>query len=197
MTQSPILPARPACLQDEYHVLLRQYAEVQTRCSLQIAAQAQEIESLRAELMRVRAQVIERETRLWLARETAARLARGATVSLRRSTLLRQVRRLTALVQDLIRERLNGQWRTQTTRAAPGEARAIRDLTHGLAAAQLVICQTGCLSHRDYWRVKDVCKRTGKTCVLVTDPEALRRAGLGAAGRADVQQPPARQGADG
>lgn len=36
-----------------------------------------------------------------------------------------------------------------------------------LAAADLVICQTGCISHNAYWRVKDHCKRTGKQCVFV------------------------------
>jgi hypothetical protein len=50
-----------------------------------------------------------------------------------------------------------------------------------LAAADLVICQTGCISHDAYWRVKDHCKRHGKRCVYVESPSAssLRRA-LGA-----------------
>ena len=39
-----------------------------------------------------------------------------------------------------------------------------------LAAADLVICQTGCISHDAYWRVKDHCKRTGKRCVFVESP---------------------------
>lgn len=39
-----------------------------------------------------------------------------------------------------------------------------------LAAADLVICQTGCISHNAYWRVKDFCKRTGKQCVYVENP---------------------------
>lgn len=47
-----------------------------------------------------------------------------------------------------------------------------------LAAADLVICQTGCVSHDAYWRVKDHCKRTGKRCVFVETPSrsALERA---------------------
>lgn len=47
-----------------------------------------------------------------------------------------------------------------------------------LAAADLVICQTGCVSHDAYWRVKDHCKRTGKRCVFVENPSAagLKRA---------------------
>ena len=33
-----------------------------------------------------------------------------------------------------------------------------------------VICQTGCISHNAYWRVKDHCKRTGKPCVFIDNP---------------------------
>lgn len=45
-------------------------------------------------------------------------------------------------------------------------------LDASLAAADLVICQTGCISHNAYWRVKDFCKRTGKRCVFVENPSA-------------------------
>jgi len=47
-----------------------------------------------------------------------------------------------------------------------------------LAAADLVICQTGCISHNAYWRVKDHCRRTGKRCVFVETPSSagLKRA---------------------
>lgn len=43
-------------------------------------------------------------------------------------------------------------------------------LDASLAAADLVICQTGCISHHAYWRVKDYCKRTGKRCIFVDNP---------------------------
>lgn len=43
-------------------------------------------------------------------------------------------------------------------------------LDASLAAADLVICQTGCISHNAYWKVKDFCKRTGKQCVFVENP---------------------------
>lgn len=43
-------------------------------------------------------------------------------------------------------------------------------LDANLAAADLVICQTGCISHGAYWRVKDYCKRTGKRCLFVDNP---------------------------
>lgn len=47
-----------------------------------------------------------------------------------------------------------------------------------LAAADLVICQSGCISHNAYWRVKDHCKRTGKRCIFIETPSrsALERA---------------------
>ena len=47
-------------------------------------------------------------------------------------------------------------------------------LEASLVAADLVICQTGCLSHGAYWRVQDHCRRTGKACVLVEQPDAVR-----------------------
>lgn len=43
-------------------------------------------------------------------------------------------------------------------------------LDASLAAADLVICQTGCISHLAYWRVKDHCKRTGKRCIFIDNP---------------------------
>ncbi|EKD97700.1 MAG: hypothetical protein ACD_23C00770G0003 [uncultured bacterium] len=36
-----------------------------------------------------------------------------------------------------------------------------------LAAADIAICQAGCISHNAYWRVKDLCKRTGKLCMFM------------------------------
>lgn len=46
----------------------------------------------------------------------------------------------------------------------------VNQLEASLAAADLVICQTGCISHSAYWRVKDFCKRTGKRCVFIDNP---------------------------
>ena len=48
----------------------------------------------------------------------------------------------------------------------------VQRLDHSLAAADLVICQTGCVSHNAYWRVKAHCKRIGKPCVFVERPSA-------------------------
>jgi hypothetical protein len=59
-----------------------------------------------------------------------------------------------------------------------GEEESPARLDATLAAADLVICQTGCISHNAYWRVKDHCKRTGKQCVFVESPSTagLKRA---------------------
>lgn len=53
-----------------------------------------------------------------------------------------------------------------------GEEDNVARLDHTLAAADLVICQTGCISHNAYWRIKSHCKRTGKECVYVDNPSA-------------------------
>jgi hypothetical protein len=53
-----------------------------------------------------------------------------------------------------------------------GEEDAAGQLDAHLAAADLVICQAGCISHNAYWRVKDHCRRTGKQCVFVDRPSA-------------------------
>ena len=51
-----------------------------------------------------------------------------------------------------------------------GEEHKPAQLEPQLAAADLVICQTGCISHDAYWRVKDHCKRHRKRCVFVETP---------------------------
>lgn len=43
----------------------------------------------------------------------------------------------------------------------------LQRIDSALAAADLVICQAGCISHNAYWRVKEQCKRTGKQCIFV------------------------------
>lgn len=59
-----------------------------------------------------------------------------------------------------------------------GEEHKPGQLDATLAAADLVICQTGCISHNAYWRVKDYCKRTGKRCIFVDTPShsAMKKA---------------------
>jgi len=59
-----------------------------------------------------------------------------------------------------------------------GDEDKVAKLDATLAAADLVICQAGCISHGAYWRVKEHCKRSGKPCVFVESPSAagLKRA---------------------
>lgn len=66
-----------------------------------------------------------------------------------------------------------------------GDEHSAGQLESTLAAADLVICQAGCVSHNAYWRVKDHCRRTGKRCVFVENRRfdllhrLRRRAGFG------------------
>ena len=39
-----------------------------------------------------------------------------------------------------------------------------------VAGADAVICQSGCVSHGAYWKIKDACKKLGKPCVFVQSP---------------------------
>jgi hypothetical protein len=48
-----------------------------------------------------------------------------------------------------------------------GLEESLHRIDGALAAADVVICQAGCISHNAYWRVKDLCKRTGKLCMFV------------------------------
>lgn len=59
-----------------------------------------------------------------------------------------------------------------------GEEDKASRLGNQLQAADVVICQVGCISHGAYWRVKEHCKRTGKPCLFVEMPSrsALERA---------------------
>lgn len=199
----------------EYCVLMGQYAKAQLRCSELVASQAQEIEALRAETIRLRAAVLVRDTALAFAREDRAAFEAAIPGLPRRRALARHVDFLKAQVQALMRELLQWQWRaasrpagTETlpahdARRHPGAVLCIAQddmgkivtrhmveqrrppgpvqepptdeagLEASLTAADLVICQTGCVSHNAYWRVQDHCKRTGKPCVLVDQPQAM------------------------
>jgi hypothetical protein len=48
-----------------------------------------------------------------------------------------------------------------------GLEESLHRIDSALAAADIVICQAGCISHNAYWRVKELCKRTGKPCMFV------------------------------
>lgn len=72
-----------------------------------------------------------------------------------------------------------------------GEEHKPAQLDPQLAAADLVICQTGCISHDAYWRVKAHCKRHGKPCLFVDTPSrsAFERALARAAAGEGAQSP--------
>ena len=48
-----------------------------------------------------------------------------------------------------------------------GLEESLHRIDGALAAADVGICQAGCISHNAYWRVKEQCKRTGKPCLFV------------------------------
>lgn len=173
----------------EHRVLMSHHGHVQARCSALVKAQAAEIERLQAQTMHLRAAMILRDTALAWAREDQAALEASIPDLPKRLTLARQVETLLARIQDLMRERREEQPDSATLAQAvadamspgvPATGGAVLDgeslggLVASLAAADLVICQTGCLSHGAYWRVQDHCRRSGKACVLVAQPDAMR-----------------------
>ena len=168
----------------EHKALLRAHGRVQARCSALIQGQAREIDALNAQLMRARAALVIRDTRLAWATEDLRSL-RHAVADLA-GGLLPVAAPMLALA-DLDSGPSGPRWPEPETALADVDgleaAPPVDALEMSLVAADLVICQTGCLSHGAYWRVQDHCRRTGKPCVLVSQPEALRivqihRAGL-------------------
>jgi hypothetical protein len=165
-------------LSEEFLVLCRQLGEAQTRCSDALARQADELEQLRAEVVRLRAAVVVRDTRLAMAQDELQQLQAAQPGLKRRRDMARHIAALAERIASLSRECLR--WRLQAVaqveqkaQAAVPEALAPSPspaLDSSLAAADLVICQTGCISHDEYWRVQDHCRRTGKPCILVDQP---------------------------
>ena len=206
----------PDTQRSEHVALIMAYGRAQSRCTALLAVQTQQIKQLQADVMRLRAQVIQRDSALAYAREDAAAMAAQLPGLPTRVRLARRVEALTERVHELMRDGLAWQRQRKGASAQPaagalgdvrqkavlcigqdaGAATAAqqaiehaggRFLHHGgeaggdavaleasLVAADLVICQTGCVSHDAYWRVQDHCKRTGKQCVLVEQPQALQ-----------------------
>lgn len=164
-------------LSEEFLVLCRQLGEAQTRCSEALARQAGELEQLRAEVVRLRGAVVLRDTRLAMAQDELQQLQAAQPGLKRRRDMARHIATLVERIASLSRECLR--WRLQAVAAASvAPAQAVSEpaapaapaLDSSLAAADLVICQTGCISHDEYWRVQDHCRRTGKPCILVDQP---------------------------
>ena len=168
-------------LAHEHVVLMAAYGRVQQRCTAVLARQAAQIEQLEAQAVRLRAEVVLRDSRLAFMEEDRRVWEQRVPGLPSRRALARTVDALSARVQQLTRERLHQLFRREARHAAaPAQmdgsvtADDAAQLTTRLEAADLVICQVGCLSHGDHWRVQDHCRRTGKPCILAPHPEAVR-----------------------
>ena len=234
---------RSEALIDENAILARELGAAQQRSARHVAEHTRQVEQRQVELVRVRAELIGRDTALAMAREQLQMLEEAAPGLRSRFELAREGQRQAERIHDLQRALLQSQQEAERQRRRadeatlelqhrntqrqqvatdPDDATASRDglaalqnravlcvggrtavvpvyrqliertggrfmhhdggeedsaakLDSTLAAADLVICQTGCISHDAYWRVKDHCKRTGKRCVFVDTPS---RAGL-------------------
>lgn len=234
----------PPCALTELKALRRVYGDAQRRCTDQLVQLHRRNRHLEAEVMRLRARVIARDTALMWARQD-----QGAALPVRQrarlaSAVMRRIGALATHVQELLRMLPNFPGRRRVSAVssvvegaqpaaaalipvnvlrvrgvegspAPIESSSldaqglppagavdgaagpvsggagspaivrldgrpdddgedISDLEKRLVEADLVICQTGCLSHDAYWRMQDHCRRLNKPCVLVAQPDALR-----------------------
>lgn len=261
--------ARFAAVMEENAVLARELAAIQQRATRQATEQASRLERQQGEAMRLRAELLGRDTQLAALREELQALEAVVPGLRSRAELARDCARLIDQRQELQRALLQAQHEAERQQhrveemarelalrdaagveggsvahggagpAEPAEADRIRGrailcvggrrasvpvyrqlveqaggrflhhdggqenaaarLDDTLAAADLVICQAGCVSHDAYWRVKDHCKRTGKKCVFAETPSGagvkralMALAGTGAAGedRQPDQIPP-------
>lgn len=186
----------------EHAVLLRAYARVQERCSRLLVEQAALVERLEAQIVRLRGALVARDSAVAIVREElAARAAVGGPLPKRLSTLLSPTGRRHRVaprpqpqpqVPADLREKAVLCVGQEEEAQAPSLARQLVEIAGGrylhhdggdhaddpaleasLRAADLVICQTGCVSHGAYWRVQDHCRRTGKPCVLVGEPRPM------------------------
>ncbi len=231
--------SRLETLHDENAILARELAGAQERSQQQTSHYSARLEQQQAEALRLRAELVQAQTRLHQQEETLAQLQTCAPGLGDRMALAQQNRRQEEELQAQKRQLLLARQEAQQQReraealqarldaprpepAPPSSAPAAppdldkrsvlcvggrtasvpiyrqviehtgaRFLHHDggtedhsslldatLAAADLVICQSGCISHNAYWRVKDHCKRTGKRCVFIETPSrtALERA---------------------
>lgn len=51
-----------------------------------------------------------------------------------------------------------------------GQEESLHRIDAIVAGADAVMCQSGCVSHAAYWRLKDACKKLGKPCVFLKSP---------------------------
>lgn len=184
--------AHLVALMDENTVLARELAAAQKRSTRIAHEQAQRIAALETTLVRLRGDLIRSETDKARLQEQLVRIeaaAPGTTLPampgtapstkdsqvLSNQTVLCVGGRTAAVpLYRYVVERTGGRFLHHDG----GEHHCIGKLDTTLAAADLVICQTGCISHDAYWRVKEHCKRTGKRCAFVETPSkaALQKA---------------------
>lgn len=228
--------AKFTALLEENAILARELGKVQERSTRLITGKSIDIERLSAQLMKLRAELVGKDSRIVFLSEDltglkAAMSGIDAGVRLQRkveqmtahqsalerqNTELRQKLLSAAKSLDALQSEATHAARTHTAegpdlRTSPitlhlnhktvlcvggrsGNVASYRDviervggrfahhdgglednfniLDASMAAADLVICQTGCISHNAYWKVKDFCKRTGKRCVFVENPSA-------------------------
>ncbi|RSZ41199.1 MULTISPECIES: DUF2325 domain-containing protein [unclassified Variovorax] len=181
----------------EHAVLLRAYARVQERCSRLLVEQAALVERLEAQIVRLRGALVARDSAIAIVREElAARASAGGALPKRLSALLSPGSRRHLAIPP--QSQATADLREKAVlcvgheEEAPSLARQLVEIAGGrylhhdggddaddpaleasLRAADLVICQTGCVSHDAYWRVQDHCRRTGKPCVLVGEPQPM------------------------
>ncbi len=51
-----------------------------------------------------------------------------------------------------------------------GQEEHLHRIDAAIANADAVVCQSSCVSHAAYWRMKEACKKLGKPCVFVPSP---------------------------
>lgn len=175
-------------LRAEVHSELQ--AELQAEHDAERRALAALLAARDDQLLALRGQLMVRDTALELLREELAELRRQVPGLAGRQELVRLLDIQAERIVALERERNAALWRAEReslrareAAAGPGTVAILSadlvaalpdeaQLTEALAAADLVLCQTGCLSHDDYWRVQDYCARSGKRCLLLAKEDA-------------------------
>lgn len=179
---------------EEHAVLMGAYARAQERCTRLVREQAAQIEALQGQVMRLHAALVLRDSAMALVREELdARAERGPSLSRRLLGLLQVGRNRVRLGAPVAVDGKGGLQEKAVLCIAEGEtaselAQQLVEIAGGrylhqradiletadeaaieasLRAADLVICQTGCVSHGAWWRVQDHCRRTGKPCVMI------------------------------
>lgn len=179
---------------DEHAVLMSAYGRAQDRCSRLLAEQAAQIVTLQAQVMRLHAALLVRDSAMAMVHEelgtragrvtslpsrllgllkvgrghprAAQRPDAGEAGGLREKSVMciAQGAMASGLAQHLV-EIAGGRYLHQCADVLEDADDAAIEAS--LLAADLVICQTGCVSHGAWWRVQDHCRRTGKPCLLV------------------------------